>query len=69
MTNYLDAYEAINRPTEIPEVVLPPRADTGDCDRGVWVELRGERISSDGGQLVMRELDNALGLSERATTT
>lgn len=32
------------------------------------LEFRGTQLSSDGGLLVMRELDDALGLSELATT-
>ena len=43
------------------------RADRVDFDRRVRVEFRGAQISSDGGLLVMRELDDALGLSELAS--
>lgn len=39
-----------------------------DFDRSVRLEFRGAQISLDGGLLVMRELDYALGLSEQATT-
>ncbi len=35
-------------------------------DRSVTVEFRGAAISSDGGLLLHRELDDALGLSEMA---
>jgi len=34
----------------------------------VRLEIRGTQISSDGGLLVMRELDDALGLSDLAAT-
>ena len=36
-------------------------------DRRVRLEFRGTQISSDGGLLVMRELDDALRLSDLAT--
>jgi hypothetical protein len=42
------------------------RAARVDFDRRVRVEFRGAQISSDGGLLVMRELDDALGLSHLA---
>ena len=46
----------------------PERArETGDgrlgFDRRVRLEFRGTQLSSDGGLLVLRELDDALGLS------
>ena len=45
--------------------------ETGDgrlgFDRRVRLEFRGAQISSDGGLLVMRELDDALGLSGLAS--
>ena len=41
-------------------------ADRVDFDPRVRLELRGTQISSDGGLLVMRELDDALGLSDLA---
>ena len=37
-----------------------------EIDRSVKVEFRGAAISSDGGLLLRRELDNALGLTELA---
>ena len=50
-----------------PEGACRQRADRVDFDRRVWLEFRGAQISSDGGLLVMRELDDALGLSDLAT--
>ena len=44
------------------------RADRFNFDRRVQVEFRGAQISSDGGLLVMRELDDALGLSDLVAT-
>ena len=45
--------------------------ETGDLrlgfDRRVRLEFRGTQLSSDGGLLVMRELDDALGLSDLAS--
>ena len=45
--------------------------ETGDgrlgFDRRVRLEFRGTQLSSDGGLLVMRELDDALGLSDLAS--
>ena len=43
------------------------RADRVDFDRRVRLEFRGTQLSSDGGLLVMRELDDALGLSDLAS--
>lgn len=40
-----------------------------DFDRSVRLEFRGSQLSSDGGLLLMRELDEALGLSELAVST
>ena len=46
-------------------------SETGDgrlgFDRRVRLEFRGTQLSSDGGLLVMRELDDALGLSDLAS--
>lgn len=50
-----------------PEGAGSQRADRVDFDRRVLVEFRGAQISSDGGLLVMRELDDALGLSNLAS--
>ncbi|MEZ5913264.1 MAG: hypothetical protein R3D84_14470 [Paracoccaceae bacterium] len=41
------------------------RGDRVDFDRRVRLEFRGAQISSDGGLLVMRELDDVLGLSNQ----
>lgn len=43
------------------------RGDLGDFDRQVRLEFRGTQLSSDGGLLVMRELGDALGLSDLAS--
>src|SRR3546814_19001143 len=43
------------------------RGDRVDFDRRVRLEFRGAQISSDGGLLVMRELDDVLGLSTLAS--
>ena len=43
------------------------RGDRVDFDRRVRLEFRGTQISSDGGLLVMREMDDALGLSDLAS--
>ena len=37
-----------------------------DFDRRVWLEFHGSRISSDGGLLLFRELDETLGLHDLA---
>ena len=37
-------------------------------DRRVRLEFRGTQLSSDGGLLVMRELDDVLGLSDLASS-
>ncbi len=47
-----------------PEGAGLRRADRVDFDPRVRLEFRGARISSDGGLLVMREMDDALGLSD-----
>jgi hypothetical protein len=38
-----------------------------DFDRRVRLECRGTQLSSDGGLLLVRELDDALGLSDLAS--
>ena len=50
-----------------PEGASSDRGDRVDFDRRVRLEFRGAQISSDGGLLVMRELDDALGLSGLAS--
>ena len=49
-----------------PEGAGLQRADRVDFDPRVRLEFRGTQLSSDGGLLVMRELDDALGLSDLA---
>ena len=51
-----------------PEDAGLQRADRVDFDARVRLEFRGTQLSSDGGLLVMREMDNALGLSDLAAT-
>ena len=46
-----------------PEGAGYQRADRVDFDPRVRLEFCGTQLSSDGGLLVMRELDDALGLS------
>lgn len=43
------------------------RADRVDFDPRVRLEFKGTKLSSDGGLLVMRELDDTLGLSDLAS--
>ena len=50
-----------------PEGAGSGRGDRVDFDRRVRLEFRGTQLSSDGGLLVMRELDDALGLSDLAS--
>ena len=50
-----------------PEGAGSDRGDRVDFDRRMRLEFRGAQISSDGGLLVMRELDDALGLSDLAS--
>ena len=50
-----------------PEGAGSDRGHRVDFDRRVRLEFRGAQISSDGGLLVMRELDDALGLSGLAS--
>jgi hypothetical protein len=49
-----------------PKGASSDRGDRVDFDRRVRLEFRGAQISSDGGLLVMRELDDVLGLSDLA---
>jgi hypothetical protein len=51
-----------------PERAGSQQADRVDFDRRVRLEIRGAQLSSDAGLLVMRELDDALGLSDLAAT-
>ena len=51
-----------------PEGAGSEGADRVDFDRRVRLEFRGTQLSSDGGLLVMRELDDALGLSGLASS-
>lgn len=50
-----------------PKGADPERDDRVGFDRRVRLEFRGTQLSSDGGLLVMRELDDALGLSDLAS--
>jgi hypothetical protein len=50
-----------------PEGAGSERGERVDFDRRVRLEFRGTQISSDGGLLVMRELDDAIGLSDLAS--
>ena len=51
-----------------PEGIGYQRADRVDFDPRVRLEFRCALLSSDGGLLVMREMDDALGLSDLAST-
>ncbi len=50
-----------------PEGAGSERGERVDFDHRVRLEFRGTQLSSDGGLLVMRELDDALGLSDLAS--
>ena len=50
-----------------PEGAGSDRGDRVDFDRRVRLEFKGTQLSSDGGLLVMRTLDDALGLSQLAS--
>ena len=52
---------------EHPEGASLQRSDRVDFDPRVRLEFHGTQLSSDGGLLVMRELDDALGLSDLAS--
>ncbi len=47
-----------------PEGAGAKRGDRVDFDRRVRLEFQGTQFSSDGGLLMVREPDDALGLSE-----
>ena len=49
-----------------PEGAGSQQADRVDFDRHVRLEFRGTQLSSDGGLLIIREMDDALGLSDLA---
>ena len=49
-----------------PEGAGLQQTDRVDFDRRMRLEFFGAQLSSDGGLLVMRELDDALGLSDLA---
>jgi hypothetical protein len=49
-----------------PEGAGSQQADRVDFDRRVRLEFRGTQLSSDGGLLIIREMDDALGLSDLA---
>jgi len=49
-----------------PEGAGLQRSDRADFDPRVRLEFKGTQLSSDGGLLVMRELDDTLGLSDLA---
>lgn len=51
-----------------PEGASSRRADRVDFDTRLLLEFLGAQFSSDGGLLVMREMDDALGLSDLAAT-
>jgi hypothetical protein len=51
-----------------PEGAGLQRTDRVEFDPRVRLEFRGTQLSPDGGLLVMRELDDALGLSDLAST-
>lgn len=51
-----------------PEGADSQQADRVNFDHPVRLEFRGPQLSSDGGLLVMRERDDALGLSDLAAT-
>jgi len=50
-----------------PEGAGSQRSDRVEFDPRVRLEFRGTQLGSDGGLLVMRELDDALGLSDLAS--
>jgi hypothetical protein len=52
-----------------PEGAVWQRADRVDFDLRVRLEFRGTQLTSDGGLLVMRELDGALWLSDLSLTS
>jgi len=52
---------------DYPEGADLQRADRVDFDPRVRLKFNGTQLSTDGGLLVMRELDDALGLSDLAS--
>ena len=52
-----------------PEGAILDWGDRINFERHVQVQFRAAQISSDGGLLVMREYDDAIGLSDLATAT
>jgi len=50
-----------------PEGAGSQRSDRVEFDPRVRLEFKGTQLSSNGGLLVMRELDDALGLSDLAS--
>ncbi len=58
----------MDHPMDHPEGAGSDRGDRVDFDRRVRLEFRRAQISSDGGLLVMHELDDASGLSGLASS-
>ncbi len=58
----------MDHPMDHPEGAGSDRGDRVDFDHRVRLEFRSAQSSSDGGLLVMRELDDALGLSGLASS-
>jgi len=58
----------MDHPMDHPEGAGSDRGDRVDFDRRVRLEFRSAQSSSDGGLLVMHELDDAIGLSGLASS-